>query len=126
MDILVVDDVPMVRTRIAALLREVSPSLRVVEAGDANEAFGIVRDVAPDVIILDVHLPGPSGLQMLPRLTRGECPPIVIVLTNDASEQHRRQCLALGARHFFDKSIDFDQLVEVVASLVTPPRPNGA
>ena len=79
MKALVVDDAPMVRTRVAALLREVAADIEVVEAGDADEAFESIRSGSPDLVVLDIHLPGLNGLQMLPTLTRRANPPVVIV-----------------------------------------------
>jgi two-component system response regulator EvgA len=126
MKALVIDDAPMVRTRVAALLREVSCEIEVREASDAREAFAAIDASCPDLVILDIHLPGTNGLQLLPRLTQLPRPPVIVVLTNDPSEQHRQQCLALGASHFLDKSVDIDRLVDVVAESVESQSPTNA
>lgn len=110
--ILVVDDAPLVRTRLASMLRELD-GVDVHEAGDVDEAMAHASDV--DVVVLDVHMPGRSGLDAVPRLRELEPRPMIIVLTNDATPAHRRRALALGADHFLDKSRDFERVVDLVA-----------
>ncbi len=114
MKVLIVDDVVSVRTRIAALLREIVPPVDILEAAEAETAFRFIESDCPEMVVLDLHLPGLNGLQMLPRIVRSKRRPLIVVLTNDASEQHRAQCLTLGADHFFDKSTDIDRFVQAV------------
>ena len=80
-------------------------------------ALAMLAARAPDVVVLDIHMPGKSGIAALPMLKRASAAPVVIVLTNDPSEHHRRECLARGAHFFFDKSRHFDRVLDVVADL---------
>jgi CheY-like chemotaxis protein len=112
--VLVVDDSAAVRDRLVAMLRETERIARVEEATSADEALESVRARSHDAIILDLQMPGKIGLAILHELKRGPLPPLVIVLTNDASEHHRRECFARGADFFFDKSKHFDRVVDVV------------
>lgn len=118
--VLVVDDSPAVRRRIAARVREAGG--HAVEIADAESALVEARAHVPDVVVLDLHLGGMSGLEALPRLKETASAPLVIVMTNHPSEQHRRECLARGADHFFDKANDFDRFAEVVEELVRRGR----
>ena len=111
---LVVDDSAAVRDRLVAMLRETARIARVEEAASADEALESVRRGSHDAVILDLQMPGKLGLTILHELKRGPLPPLVVVLTNDASEHHRRECFARGADFFFDKSKHFDRVVEVV------------
>jgi CheY-like chemotaxis protein len=112
--VLVVDDCSAVRARLVALLGEGDGDCTIEEASDAAEALAAARARPPALVILDLNLPGPSGLDVLPRLKAGPAPPVVVVLTNHPTDPHRRQCLALGADHFFDKSHEFDRVVAVL------------
>jgi two-component system OmpR family response regulator len=119
-NVLVVEDAAPVRARMAALLAEVPGVVAVLEAGTLSEALLEFRAYAPQVVVLDLHLHDESGLGFVP-LARQERPAVVIiVVTNLPSEQHRRQSLAVGADHFFDKSCELDDLLQVVTIAARP------
>jgi two-component system invasion response regulator UvrY len=123
--VLVVDDAPYVRAHFAAMLAGVAGVAAVFEAGNAEEALAAMRAQAPDVVLLDLHLPGGSGLALVSQVKR-ECPEArLYVVTNDASPPYRRLCLALGADAFFDKSRDFEAVVDAVA-MASPARQRAA
>jgi two-component system, NarL family, response regulator DevR len=112
--VLVVDDSLEVRARVVAMLRELETIVAIHEAGTADEALAEARTRAPNVVILDVNLPGKTGLAILASLLSLPSAPLVIVLTNDPTDHHRRKALAGGARYFFDKSKQFDAVLEVL------------
>jgi CheY-like chemotaxis protein len=88
-----------------------------VEAGDGREALELVERVQPDLAILDVMMPGPSGLEVLRALQEGggsDTP--VIVLTAWAHEQEA--ALAGGAARFVTKPFDPDELKTIVDELL--------
>ncbi len=99
------------------LLAEASGVEQVVEAQDGREAVELARSYAPDVVVLDLHLPVLSGLEVLAVLKAEARPPAVIVLTNDAYDRYRAVCMRGGADFFFDKSRDFDRVVAAVSEL---------
>jgi two-component system response regulator DevR len=111
--VLVVDDSPAIRTRLATLMRDAA-GVEVAEAPGADEALEHLRAHGADVVVLDVHMPGRSGLDVLPEIKASPGSPLVIVLTSHPTDHHRRQCLAQGADYFFDKSRDFARVVEVL------------
>ena len=79
--VLLADDQALVRTGIRMIV-DAQPDMRVVgEAGDGAEAIDRVRELTPDVVLLDVRMPRLDGLEALPRLTAGTRAPRVIVLT---------------------------------------------
>jgi DNA-binding NarL/FixJ family response regulator len=116
--VLVVDDAPYVRAHFAAMLAAVGGVAAVFEAGDAEEALAAMRAQAPDIVLLDLHLPGGSGLALVSRVKRERPGARLYVVTNDASHPYRRLCLSLGADGFFDKSRDFEAVVQAVAATV--------
>ncbi len=101
------------------MLREV-PGVDVVrEATSASEALGEVAKAAPDFVVLDLHMPGGHGLDLLSGLaSRAARPQVLIVLTNDPSEYHRRESLARGADYFLDKSRDVDRVLDILADAI--------
>jgi len=118
--ILVVDDSPAIRARLVAMLREI-PGVEPYEAGGAGEALAAMRVFVPDLVVLDVHMPGMSGIDVLPAIKALPSPPVVVILTSDPTEHHRRLSLAHGADFFFDKSRDFARVLELVAIRAVRP-----
>ena len=108
-----------------------APKVRILLLDDARvsdrlrerleEAGGVIRegldgsadDDAFDFVVLDVHAPE-MGLPGLAHLRRRLPHAVFIVLTNEATDVHRRKCLTGGADFFFDKSREFDQAIEVI------------
>jgi two-component system response regulator DevR len=112
--ILVVDDSAAIRARFVAMLREL-PGVEPHEATGADEALEAVRALPHDLVMLDVHMPGKSGIDVVPIIKALPSPPVVVVLTSHPTEHHRRLSLAQGADYFFDKSRDFGRVLELVA-----------
>src|SRR5690242_13651802 len=113
MRVLVVDDAPAVRARLVELLDEV-PGVETREAAELDAV--VPRAQGVDVVVLDLHLYDRNGLDAVPALHRLKPRPLIIVMTNDATAQHRTQALSLGADHFLDKSREFDVVLELVRS----------
>ena len=121
-----VDDQTLVRQGIRSLL-ELSDSIRVVaEAVDGAQAVQLIPEVAPDVVLLDMRMPGMSGLDVLNALgSSGKLPPTIILTTFD-DEQLVLSGLKAGARGYLLKDVSLDQLVDAVkvvaggGSLVAP------
>jgi DNA-binding NarL/FixJ family response regulator len=63
-------------------------------------------------------MPGGSGIDVLESMKKNPSPPIVIMLSNFSGPQYRRRCLEGGARFFFDKSVEFHKVAEVLRGLV--------
>jgi DNA-binding NarL/FixJ family response regulator len=120
--VIVVDDSRAVRARLVALLDEASGVVVVGEACDGAEAVALARLHVPDAVVLDLNLPGMSGLEVLAWLKAQPSPPAVIVLTNHAHAGYRDECIRGGADFFFDKSHDFDRVAMAVASVATAAR----
>jgi DNA-binding NarL/FixJ family response regulator len=114
--ILIVDDSAAVRARLIARLAEAGLTV-AGEAGTASAALAVARATEPDAVILDLHLPDRSGLEILPELKALVPLATVAVLTNHPDPEYRRRCLELGADHFFDKSAEVEALMDVFAGL---------
>jgi len=100
--VLLVDDDPAVRRAVGGLLRD--EGYRVEEAESAAQAFAALSGerAAPSAVVLDVRMPGETGLQLLARLPRPLSAP-VIVLSGEASAGEAVEALRLGATDFVEK-----------------------
>jgi len=111
--VFVADDSPMVRERLISLLTEL-PNVEVVgETGAALEAIDSIRRLKPNAVVLDISMPG-GGMSVLETIKKEEEAPMVIMLTNFSNEPYRRRCLQLGADYFFDKSSEFEKVIQVL------------
>ena len=112
--VLVVDDHTLFRRGIKALLAAHARLEVVGEAADAPEALRLAAKLLPQVILLDNHLPGASGVQTLPGLR--ECAPqvLVLMLTMSEDEQDLAAALRAGARGYLLKTADAEVLYEAI------------
>jgi len=122
-DVLVVDDAAAIRSRLRTLFVDVPGIDSVREAGNLSEARHLLAQKVPGVIVLDLHLQAESGLELLSDLKAERSNSLVIVLTNDATDHHRRSCVRLGADYFFDKSRQFEAVLEVLERAVRRQAP---
>ena len=118
MRVLIADDSRLVAERVSAMLAEIDGVEIVGQAESVPDTREAVRRLKPDVLILDLRMPGGSGLDVLESLRREGGESVVIVLTNYSFPQYREKCLKSGARFFFDKSSEFDRVAEVLRGLV--------
>ena len=119
LQLLVVDDSAIIRERLVRLLSTV-PGLRIVgETGSVSEALQLIADRAPDIVTLDLRLVDGSGLEVLKGMERMEARPRVAVLSNYGDARTRRECLAMGADFFFDKSLQLGELRDTLIRLTS-------
>ena len=115
--VLIADDHPVVRQGLRVLL-SLHPDIEVVgEAGDGAEAVELAAAVAPDVILLDLKLPGLDGLGVLAELRDRNLPARVLVLTSVADSASVTAAMRGGAAGFLYKDVDPDALVRAVRSV---------
>jgi len=86
----------------------------VGQAEDAPTSLDAIRQTQPDVVILDIRMPGGSGIDVLRTLKKMTPAPAVIMLTNFAYVQYRTKCEEAGADFFFDKSTEFDKVPQAL------------
>jgi len=109
--VMVVDDHAVLRQALKMLL-ESRPGLRIVgECGDGRTAIELARSLAPDVILMDVAMPGLDGLEATRRLRREVPGSRVILLTSYADRERLLEGLRAGARGYVVKRSDIDELV---------------
>ncbi len=118
-NVVVVDDSEIIRDRITVLLSEV-PAVNIVGYADNPlSAIELIMNTNPDVVILDIFLTGGSGIHVLKNIRGKKMMSKIIMLTNYAQDEYRKKCFEEGADFFFDKSTEFDRVVEIISKLST-------
>jgi CheY-like chemotaxis protein len=114
--VLVVDDEPQVVEMLRELLAELGYTVET--AGHGAAALQRVPEFKPDVVLLDLQMPGLSGLQVLEVLRRDHPGLPVVIVTGNTDADVARGTLARGAFNYLRKPFDFDVLARVVAAAV--------
>jgi len=112
--VLLVDDHTLFRSGIRSLLQRHSDFVVVGEAADGVEGVKRAKQLRPDVVLLDLNMPGMSGLETLQLLLQ-DCPSVaVILLTVSEEADDLTAALQAGARGYLIKNIDADYLVRAI------------
>ncbi|HDS1735339.1 MULTISPECIES: response regulator transcription factor [Pseudomonas] len=115
--VLMVDDHPTVRMAVRMLLER--ERFQVIgEASNGIEAVQMARTLAPQVVILDIGLPGLDGMEVIKRLQLLEPAPKIMVLTGQPADLYVRRCLDAGIAAFVNKDEDLDAVVFALKALV--------
>lgn len=109
--VVIVDDQPVVRHGLRSMLAEAEEVQVVGEASNVEEALEVIAALRPDVVLLDIRMPGTDGLWLLKRLAEREPSSKVIILTNYAEEQFLLEAFRCGAYGYFLKNVSREELV---------------
>ena len=116
--VFVVEDSKDVLDALRTLVSEMESARLVGCAGTVQEAVERIPACQPDVLILDIHLPDGTGLDILKVLRQAGQPlPIVIVLSTETDPRYRKAFESLGAAFYLDKALEFGRLAEICGSL---------
>ena len=112
--VLIVDDQALVRAGFRMIL-EAQPDLEVVgEAGDGSAAIDAVRTLRPDVVLMDIRMPGVDGIEATRRLTEAGAQSRIVILTTYDLDEYVFDALAAGASGFLLKHVPPEELVRGV------------
>jgi DNA-binding NarL/FixJ family response regulator len=115
--ILIADDSKKIRDRLADLISS-EPGLEIAaEAKDGYEAIQMLETHKPDVMILDLQLPRLNGFEVLKKSKVSHPGTKIIILTNRVNNTYRKTAEELGCYSFYDKSHQFDNVVEDLIKL---------
>lgn len=111
--VLIADDSSAVRERLVTMLADLKGVEVIGQAQNVEEAIASIRLLKPKAVILDIRMPGGSGINVLQAIKLEAPSPVVIILTNYPYLQYRKKCLEAGADFFFDKSTEFNKIPQV-------------
>jgi DNA-binding NarL/FixJ family response regulator len=115
--LLIVDDHPLMRTGIRALLERTLPQPEIFEATDGREALEIAAKVRPDIVLLDVSMPEMNGVDAARRFSTDLPSCKVIMLSMHCHEERIAQCVRAGARGYLLKDAAVSELVDAVEAV---------
>ena len=119
MKVFIVEDSPAIMERVADMVRDVAGTELVGSAGTFNDAISGILSTRPEVAILDIRLAGNSGsgIDVL-NYVKPQLPDLkAIMLSNYATPQHVKASADAGAEYFLDKTVDFEQIGEILRGL---------
>ncbi len=115
---LIVDDHPFLRTSVRTLLEQ-ELAYQVIESGNSTEAVLLHRNEQPDLVILDLSMPGLDGFDVLRRMKESGSPSKIIVLTSMPPGYYSMRSMKAGASAFVSKSDAFDQLRKAINAVLS-------
>jgi len=126
MHILIVDDHPLFREGLKTLLMALAPAVRISDAGTVAQAIAVSAADAPDLILLDMNLPGPSRLDALRQVKAAHEAASVVVVSGDEDPTLIRRAIDEGAAGYIPKTSDASLTVQalrlVLANGIYLPR----
>ena len=112
------DDFEMLRELLRFELED-DEDVRVVgEAGDGRESVRLVRDLKPDIVVLDLAMPELDGLEAIPLMLEVDPPPAILVHSGFDASIMRERVIALGARGYVEKGGELKAIRSAVRELI--------
>ena len=120
--VLIADDHEIVRRGLKQILAEAFPNLQVGEAGDARQALEAARHQTWDIVLLDINMPGRSGLEVLSELKKEQPHLPIVVLSAFPEEDFALRSFKLGASGYVSKQSASDELLVAVQKAMSGGR----
>ncbi len=120
--IIVVDDHQLVRVGTSRLLDDVDGFQVVGQAASGEAAIGLVRDLKPDIVLMDLQMPGIGGLEATRRCLRVDPELKIVILTIHEQEPYPSNLLKIGAAGYLTKRADVDEMVRAIRKVVLGQR----
>jgi len=120
--VLIVDDDEVFRTRISRAFEHRGWSAHA--AFDLNSALAITSEFSPDLAIIDLRMPGESGIDIIRRLRDFDPTVSIIMLTGYGSIATALEAIKSGADHYLTKPVDVDQILAAYETITSSPGPD--
>ncbi len=117
--ILLVDDHPIYREGLARTLADIGGMNIVGQAADGERAVAMVRDLRPNMVLLDISMPRGGGIPALAAIMQEDDPPRVVMLTASEAEDDLMQALRLGAQGYVLKGVGAEELVSILRDVAS-------
>jgi DNA-binding NarL/FixJ family response regulator len=118
MRIVIADDSPLIRERLQDVLRSIEQVEVVGTFNNGIDALNALRTLNPDLAVVDIKMPGLSGLEVLKETRKDNKTLQFIILTLHGTEYYRQQAIASGANYFFSKVDDFGKIEFVINEIL--------
>jgi DNA-binding NarL/FixJ family response regulator len=116
--VLLIDDTRIVLEHLVSLLSALKQVGHTRAVLSAEEGLALLDEFEPDIMVLDINMPGMNGIEMLRKMTVHKTQrPVVIMLTNNTFAGYRDECMRLGADYFLDKSRDFQMIPQIIEQI---------
>ncbi|MEV7098093.1 response regulator transcription factor [Amycolatopsis sp. NPDC051045] len=112
--VLLADDQPLIRNGLRVLIADHDDLLVVGEAGTGAEAVELAHETRPDVVVMDIRMPGMDGIEATRRLTTGTEPPHVLILTTFDEDEYVYGALRAGAGGFLVKDMALEDILAAI------------
>jgi DNA-binding NarL/FixJ family response regulator len=112
-----VDDSAIIVERLRNMLEDSKNIGPIWQAGDYSSAVRQLAESQPDIALLDINLPGKSGIALLQYIKSVYPSIIIIMISNQEEDFYRKICLRMGANFYIDKSKEIDLLPSVISTL---------
>jgi two-component system invasion response regulator UvrY len=119
MNVLIVDDHVVLRKGLLAILQSEYPDAKITEAGNSSEAFREIRKQPWDLILLDISMPGQSGIDILKQIRSEENKVPILMLSMHPESQYAIRALKSGASGFLNKQSATEELVNAVKRILS-------
>jgi two-component system response regulator DevR len=111
----IVEDSNPVAERLVRMLSAFDSVEITGRSKDAEHAKSSIKETMPDVVLLDIFLESGNGLDVLIDIKKNNPPPLVIIFSNYCFPPFKQKCLSSGADYFFDKSNEFEKVLDVMS-----------
>lgn len=118
-NVLLADDHAIVRQGVRRLLEDRADMRIVGEAGDGHEALRLIRQLQPDVVVMDLSMPGLDGIETTKQIVNEGLKTHVVILTMHATEEYAARLLQAGAHGFVGKEAFGEELTEAIRRVAT-------
>ncbi len=115
--LLIIEDSVSIAYRLMHLLKEIN-NLQILGAvRNGTSGYKRIKNDKPDIVVLDLQLPGTHGLKVLELMAEEKQSSYVIVLTNNSNLYFKDRSFKLGAKEFYDKTVQFEQAIDSINKL---------
>jgi len=112
---LIVEDNPSFRVSLKEILAARFPQMAVDDVGSSEEAIERMESLRPDLMFVDIRLPGQNGLELTRRVRNGDTEVVIVILTNYDLPEFREAAYQYGVNYFFSKATS--TMEEIVAAV---------
>lgn len=124
--VIIVDDHALVRTGLRMILQQHADMDIVGEADNGEQGLGLIKKLAPDIALVDVHMPGFSGVELTERVRRAKLATRIVILTVADESPFPRRLLDAGASAYLTKGCPADELMKAIRRVADGQRYLGS